>query len=253
MMIPRFSRLAAAAALLSSAIATPASAQDHPAPKYKLNVPPSADLTYAIKAQQSGIPLDGEARIKWHVSDGKFQLVTEMRAMLLGKIIEAKSEGAIDEYGLAPITFTEKRLRKDASTASFDRENKTIRFSGSNETYPIKGGEQDRNSAIWQLISVARAAPAHFTPGSEWSFFVVGQRDADPWTFKVVKKEKINTPLGELNAVHLLKATKPDVKNQRLDIWLAPSLEWYPVRLRYTDPDEDFIEQTLVNITDKPS
>jgi hypothetical protein len=43
----------------------------------------------------------------------------------------------------------------------------------------------------------------------------------------------------------------PDSKGQHLDIWLAPSMEWYPVRLRYTDSDTEFIEQTLQKITKK--
>jgi len=253
MMISRLFLIAATAALLSNAIAAPVSAPNRTAPKYKLNVPPSVELAYEVKAKQSGIPLDGDARVQWHVGSDKFELVTEMRAMLVGKIIDARSEGRIDEYGLAPTTFTEKRFRKSPSVTSFDRASKTISFSESSETYPIKGGEQDRNSAIWQLISVARAAPKNFTPGSKWSFFVVGQRDADLWAFKVIKQEKINTPLGDLDAIHVMKVTKSDAKNQQLDIWLAPSLEWYQVRLRYTDPNEDFIEQTLVNITKKPS
>jgi hypothetical protein len=235
------------------ALASLAGAQDHATSKYKFNVPPSAELSYEVKAKQNGMSLDGDARVKWKTADNKFLLVTEMRAMLVGKIMEVKSEGSIDAYGLAPVTFTEKRFHKNASTASFNRDNKTITFSGSDESYPIEGGEQDRNSAVWQLASVARAAPEKFKPGSEWTFFVVGQRDADRWTFKVLKHEKIKTKMGELDAVHLLKTTQSNSKSQQLDIWLAPTLEWYPVRLRYTDPDEDFIEQTLAHVTRKPS
>jgi hypothetical protein len=252
-MIVNFLRATVIATLAAGALIAPASAQEHPSTKYKINLPPSADLSYAVKAKQSGLSLDGDASVKWNVGGKKFLLVTELRSSLVGKILEVKSDGAIDEYGLAPSSFTEKRFRKDPTTATFNRASKTISFSGSDTTYPIKGGEQDRNSAIWQLISVARGAPAKFKPGSEWKFFVIGQHDADPWTFRVVKQEKIKTPLGDVNAMHLLKVNQADAKGQQVDIWLAPSLEWYPVRLRYTDPDEDFIEQTLVNIVKKPS
>ena len=41
-------------------------------------------------------------------------------------------------------------------------------------------------------------------------------------------------------------------KSQQLDIWLAPTLGWYPVRLRFTDPDQDFIEQTLASLNKQP-
>jgi hypothetical protein len=232
-----------------------ASAQAAPAAqKYKTNVPPSADLSYAIKAKQNGLSLQGDALVRWNVSDRKFEVTSETRSMLVGKILEVKSEGVIDEYGLAPASFSEKRFRKDRITTSFDRAARTIRFGGdSPRRYALKGGEQDRTSALWQLISIARAAPAQFKPGSEWSFVVAGHSDAEPWVFKVLRQEKVRTPAGETNAVHISRAPPPDSKDQTLDIWLAPSLEWYPVRLRFTDSNGDFIEQTLEQARKKAS
>lgn len=251
--MPSFHHTAPIAALVCALLAVPAHAADHAATRYKVNVPPSAELSYSIKARESGIQLEGNAQVRWTASAKQFAVTSEARAMLLGKILDSKSEGAIDAHGLAPASFTEKRFRKEATTTTFDRGTHTIRFSSSGQTYPIKGGEQDRNSAIWQLIAVARAAGAKFKPGSEWTFFVAGQRDADPWTFKVLGQEKIRTPLGELDTLHVEKAPPPDSKEQRVDIWLAPKQEWYPVRLRYSEPDGDFIEQTLEQIDRKAS
>lgn len=239
--------LAALAGILLGA--PPASA----AAKYKTNLPPPVELTYSIKAKQKGIPVEGDAVMRWSVANGKFSASNETRAILVGKILDARSEGAIDAYGLAPTVFTEKRFRRDRTTTSFDRSSMTIRFTASQESYPIQGGEQDRNSTIWQLISVARAAPAKFKPGSSWEFFVAGQRDADQWTFNVIKQERIETPLGQLNTVHVIRLPPPDSRQQKLDIWLAPSTEWYPVRLRFSDDNGDFIEQTLQKVTRKAS
>jgi hypothetical protein len=219
--------------------------------KYKFNLPPSAELDYAVTARQSGFSLDGKAHVSWQAAAGKFLLDTEVRANLLGRILDAKTEGAVDDFGLAPATFTEKRFRKDPVTATFNRETKTIGFSQSDASYPIKGGEQDRNSAVWQLIAVARASQGKFKPGSEWPLFVVGGRDAEPWIFKVLKHERIKTPLGELETTHVLKTTQDSNNHQQVDIWLAPSAEWYPARIRYTEPDGDFIEQTLTNVAKK--
>lgn len=221
------------------------------AAKYKTNLPPSADLAYSIKARQGGLMINGDALLQWHATGGKYVITAETRAMLVGKILDEKSEGMIDQYGLAPLQSTEKRFRKQPTAASFNRQTRTISFADSPKTYPIKGGEQDRTSVIWQLISVARGTPARFKPGSAWTFFVVGQRDAESWTFKIVGQEKIATPLGEMNALHILKAPPPDSKEQQLDIWLAPSLEWYPVRLRFTDADGEYIEQTLETVSKK--
>jgi hypothetical protein len=240
-----------AAALCCSMLTASAASTDHPATKYKTDLPPSADLSYAIQARQSGITLGGEGSVKWQVDDRHFSVNSETRAMLFGKILESSSEGAVDSYGLAPTQFVNKRFRKEATTTIFHRDSGNISFSESSESYPLKGGEQDRTSIIWQLISVARAVPKQFKPGSDWTFFVAGMRDAEAWTFKVINTEKIKTPMGELDAVHIFKAPPPDAKDQQLDIWLAPSLEWYPVRLRFTDPNKDFVEQTLQQVSNK--
>ncbi|HWW06418.1 DUF3108 domain-containing protein [Collimonas sp.] len=244
-------RLSMAAALCCSMLAASAASTDHPATKYKIDLPPSADLSYAIQAKQSGITLGGEGSVKWQVDDKHFSVASETRAMLFGKILESSSEGSIDSYGLAPVQFINKRFRKEATTTTFHRDSGSISFSESSESYPLKGGEQDRTSIIWQLISVARAVPKQFKPGSDWTFFVAGMRDAEAWTFKVINIEKIKTPMGDLDAVHIFKAPPPDAKDQQLDIWLAPSLEWYPVRLRFTEPNKDFVEQTLQQVSNK--
>lgn len=235
----------ALALIALTAFASPAHAARN-TPTYRFDVPPSADLNYSIRARQSGIMLSGDATVRWVATTNAYAVSNEARAMLLGKILDSKSEGEIDRYGLAPLRFTEKRFRKDPTTTSFDRVAHTIRFSASKQTYPITGGEQDRDSAIWQLIAVARAQPAAFKPGSDWHFFVAGQRDADPWSFKVIARERLATPLGETKTVHVLKEPPLDKpKAQRVDIWLAPTYHWYPVRLRYAEADGDFIEQTL--------
>jgi hypothetical protein len=76
---------------------------------------------------------------------------------------------------------------------------------------------------------------------------VVGPHDADPWTFRVIGREKVQAgaAIGAVDTVHVLREPPPGSKDQTLDIWLAPSLEWYPVKLRFVDNDRDYVEQTL--------
>ncbi|MGB7480199.1 MAG: DUF3108 domain-containing protein [Burkholderiaceae bacterium] len=237
------------AALLLSGAAAAAGSVDHPAIKRKFSLPPAADLSYAISARQGGLQIAGSGLVRWR-NDGKsYSVTSETRAMLVGKILEAKSEGVVDAYGLAPLRFTEQRFRKEATATTFDRRAGTITFAQSDASYPLLGGEQDRTSIAWQLVAIARAAPKKFRPGSEWEFFVAGQRDAERWSFKVIGEETIATAAGQLHAVHLLRAPPPDAKSQKLDIWLAPAREWYPVKLRFTDADGEYIEQTLEKIT----
>lgn len=234
-------------------VAQAAESEDHPAVKRPVDLPPSADLSYSISARQRGFALSGDATVTWRQGQGKYSVDAESRVALLGKLTETRSSGAIDSYGLAPTEYSDKRLRKDAVTATFDRDAKSISFSDGKDTYPIKGGEQDRASMSWQLVAVARAAKDKFKAGSEWRFFVVGPHDADPWTFRVVGREKVQAgaALGEVDAVHVMRAAPPNSKDQTLDIWLDPNHEWYPVKLRFTDNDRDYVEQTLEKIAKK--
>jgi hypothetical protein len=240
----------AGGALLALVLAG-AGAAEHVAIKRPVDLAPSVELNYSIKARQKGFSISGEAIVGWRVGGGKYAIHSETRAMLFGTIVDNRSEGAIDSFGIAPVTFHEKRIRHDPYTTTFDRAAKTINFTESTETYPLLGGEQDRASVSWQLVAIARAQPEKFVTGSEWVFFVAGRRDAEPWTFKVIKKETLRTGVGQVEALHLLRLPPLDSKDQTLDIWLAPSREWYPVRLRFTDNDDEFVDQVLEKITKK--
>ncbi|QOY95052.1 DUF3108 domain-containing protein [Massilia sp. UMI-21] len=229
-----------------------AAAQDAPAAiKRAFELPPSADLQYTLQARQRGFSLKGEAVVNWRAGGGRYSVNAESRLPILGTITADRSSGTVDGFGLAPGEFVEKRLRKDPTTTTFDRDAKTLRFSEGKQVYPLKGGEQDRASITWQLAAVARAAGERFKPGSEWPFFVAGRRDAETWVFKVVKREKVRTGLGEVEAVLVARQPVADKKDQTLEIWLAPRHEWYPVKLRYADGDKERVEQTLDTVTQR--
>lgn len=238
--------------VLAVALALACAAQAATPVKRAVELPPPADLAYELNAQHRGFGLKGEALIAWRGGDGKYEVNVEARAALLGKLTEYRSRGTVDSYGLAPAEFYEKRYRKDATTTAFNRDSKTISFTDAGEPVPMKGGEQDRASVTWQLASVARAAgEARFKPGSEWSFIVAGRRDAEPWTFKVVKREKIQTAMGELDTLLVTREPRGEGKSEGVDIWLAPGQEWYPVKLRFRDDERETIEQTVTKITKK--
>jgi hypothetical protein len=226
-------------------------AEADPSIKYPINTPPSAQLYYAVKADRSGFSLNGEADMHWQVAGSPptqtYSVTTETRAAILGKILEANSYGDLDAFGLAPNRYEEKPFKKAASQTTFDRAAKQIAFSDAKETAPLYDGAQDRTSAVWQLVSIARGSPKKFKPRSKWSFFVAGRRNAEKWTFTVERNVTLSTVFGNLPTVHITKSTS-DSKDQRIEIWLAPSKDWYPIRIKSEDPDGDTIEQNLVRI-----
>lgn len=236
-------------------VATLASADtgaDHPSQHYATDLPPSAQLHYTIKADRSGLSLSGDATVSWQRTGDKstpgYSIASQTQAAIFGKILDVGSHGLVDQYGLAPLQYDDKPRNKNAFQARFDRTARQISFATSGDTYPILGGEQDRSSIVWQLVSVARATPKKFVPGSSWDFFVAGRHDAEKWTFTVQEHVTLTTALGNLDTVHVVKAPPPDSKDQQLDLWLAPGREWYPVRLKFSDADGSTIDQRIEQI-----
>ena len=191
-------RLLRASLLSLISVASMAVAQDKASP------PPPAQLEYTIRASIQGLSLEGSGTIQWQPAAGKYQLSFETKTALTGTLLSEKSEGTLDRRGLQPASFYSKRFRKEASTVNFDRDACSIVFPNPHPSLKIDGGEQDRISVLWQLLSLARATPARFAVGTNWKFFVISHRNGEPWTFSVQEKQKLRTALGAMDSLHLL-------------------------------------------------
>ena len=215
------------------------------------NPPPSSQLQYRLRADIKGLTVEGQGQIDWQIDARQYRLVFDTSTQLTGQLMSEKSEGAVDRNGLVPANFVLKRMRKEPVAVVFDRRAGQINFAGDIPAQKIQGGEQDRLSVLWQLLSMARARPGSFTPGSTWKFFVAGHRGGESWTFQVKDKQRLRTSLGEIDTLHVVHLPTDPGGGRQVDIWLAPSQEWFPVRLRFTEPGGDAIEQTIEKITKK--
>lgn len=237
----------------ATANATPAAAEPMAATRYAVSPPPPAALKYDVQALREGQKVYGSGKIRWQ-TDGASYTVSGEAGVLFFTVLNFRSEGQIDGYGVAPLLYTEKRFRKAATNTHFQRERNAISFSASTASYPRQGGEQDRASVIWQLAGIGRGDGAKFAPGVEIDLFVAGVRDAETWRIRVVGQESIALPLGESIAWHLVRVPRAGSYEQQLDIWLAPQHEWYPLRLRYTDTNGDYLDMAASEIqSDNPS
>ncbi len=213
--------------------------------------PPPAQLVYKARADVHGIVLDGESEIDWQWDAKRYRLSLETRAALTGVLLADKSEGGFDSNGFAPENYTARRFLKGKAVARFDRSAGEIDYAGHGPAYKMQGGEQDRVSVLWQLLSMMRARPADFSPGTRKTFYVAGHRSGDPWTFEVKDRQRLRSIFGDIDTLHI--AYVPDDKSMKtqVDIWLAPSQEWYPVRIRFSEPNGDYIDQTLEQLKRK--
>ncbi len=207
--------------------------------------PPPAQLFYKAHADVRGLVLEGESEINWRWDAKRYRLSLETRASLTGVLLSERSEGGFDRDGLAPDTYTARRFMKEKSVARFDRGAGEIDFAGHGPAYRLQGGEQDRVSVLWQLLSMIRARPADFRQGTRKTFYVAGQRNGSPWTFEVRDKPTLRSVFGEIETVHLAYVPDEPTMKTQVEIWLAPSQDWFPVRIRFSEPNGDFIDQTL--------
>ncbi len=209
-----------------------------------VNIPPSVDLSYTVAAQYNGLNVNGNSSIQWKTDKNAYTLKTETRIGLLGKILDASSEGKIGTKGLMPEKYLEKRLRKSVMTTIFNRVENTVAYpSGNNAT--MRDMEQDRASIVWQLVSIARANPDKFVMNSNWTFSVAGRSKTEPWEFRVVRIGELATPMGQIKTVQL---TRND-DGQETSVWLAPADNWYPVQILVVEKNGTTIKQTIRKIT----
>lgn len=213
---------------------------------YQTSPPPTAKLSYDVRATYNQLPVQGYGTLDWHTDGNTYRLDGKAEDFLF-TFLNFSSTGAIDDFGVSPELYTEKRMRRAATNTHFNRERQQISFSASTAQYPRQGGEQDRASLIWQLAAIGRGDAGKFVPGAVIDMFVAGARDGELWRIQVLGQEDIKVPAGDLRTWHVVRMPKPGSYDQRIDIWLAPLHEWYPVRLRYTDTrtDGDYLEMSL--------
>ncbi|MFC5472393.1 DUF3108 domain-containing protein [Paraherbaspirillum soli] len=215
-----------------------------PGIRYRIKPPPSAELSYAVEALQKGLTYHGSGKITWQTDGGSYVINGEAGALFI-TALDFKSEGEIDSFGVAPVIYTEKRFRKAATNTHFHRERNIISFSASTNSYPRTGGEQDRASIVWQLASIGRGDSEKFTAGAVIDVFVAGTRDAETWRIQVIGQEQITVGTGTIETWHVIRVPQPGSYEQRLDIWLAPDEQWYPIKLRFTETNGDFLDMSL--------
>lgn len=237
----------------AAAHTAPLAAEQTAAVRYAVSPPPPAELKYDVQALREGQKVYGSGKIRWQ-TDGNGYRVSGEAGVLFFTVLNFSSEGLLDADGVSPLLYTEKRFRKAATNTHFQRERDSISFSASTASYPRHGGEQDRASVIWQLAGIGRGDSARFVPGAEIDLFVAGVRDAETWRIRVIGQESIALPAGETVAWHLVRVPRAGSYEQQLDIWLAPQRDWYPVRLRYTDSNGDYLDMAASDIqSDNPS
>lgn len=218
-----------------------------PSTPQAFSLPAPARLRYQVSAQVRGLTLAGDAQLQWRHDGTHYEASLEVSGAGGLARRRQRSEGRITDQGLAPSYFVDKTRSEQAT--HFDRDTGRVVFSNNRPQADLQAGLQDRLSVIVQLVALVAGQPARFAAGTQIAIPTASVREVDTWIFSVEGEEDLRLPGGELRALKLQRLPRRDY-DQKVELWLAPGMDYAPVRLRLTNPNGDAVDQRW-SATDK--
>jgi len=183
------------------------------------------------------------------VHDGRqYSVVSESKTVGLAAFfykmnIRREARGLITNNGLQPIHFEEDRSRKTKRSADFDWNARQIKLTDGDETetLPLQDNTFDQTSFAYAF--------AFHPPGEEISpvHLTDGRRISD-YKYAIVGREKLKTPLGDLQTIHFRKILEGDDK-RGFEVWLGVDHYYLPVQIRFIEKDGTVLDSTITSIT----
>ena len=180
---------------------------------------------------------------------GGYQLASVTRTIGLFALVERQSllftsTGRLADAGLQPLHFEGKRGDADPRQvrADFDWQagQLTIVHDGKTDTFPLAPATQDRVSLMYQFMFME----ADKLPRIE--FAMTNGRKLDRYRYTVTPGVEIDTPMGRMTTLHLVKQHKPDESGA--EVWLSPQHRYLPVRVLVVEENGTRFEQFITRL-----
>jgi Protein of unknown function (DUF3108) len=163
--------------------------------------------------------------------------------LAIAPVLKRTSRGRITPQGLRPDEFRDQRGARFVLTARFDWAARSITQDKNGkdpETLPMPATAQDPLSLAYTF--------AFFPPtGKAFEVMRADGRWLTPFRFTVVGSEKLKTPAGELQTLHISKE-RDGPGDKATDIWFASEHSYLPVRVLVVDKDGTRVDQILTRI-----
>ncbi len=231
--------LAPAPELAPPVAATPASA-----PAFEW--PPSTRLSYRLTGWYRGT-VEGQARVEWLRSGTRYQVFMDLGigpafAPLISRRVS--SDGEITPEGLSPRRYDEetKAVLRDTRRLTIFLDPDRIRLPSGREL-PRPPGVQDSASQFVHLTWLFTTQPQRLAPGQSIEIPLALLRQVEPWIYDVVGTETLFTTAGAVETVHVKPRREPRPGSDlTAEMWVAPSLQYLPVRILIRQDAETFID-----------
>jgi hypothetical protein len=184
--------------------------------------------------------------VDWNVDAARGRYDLWLRTVDPSGLLDLRSSGSLQGFGIAPEKYVERiEIANRELRAEFDWLTRVIQFAGRGAGQPagFLEGVQDPLSLQFHLPLLAQAYPARFTPGADISI-QVARRNIETYVFRAEGFEPVR--IGDRD-VHALKLDRPrgPKATRRVEIWMAPEYQWLPVRLRFTDTNDEVWDSVL--------
>lgn len=224
-----------------------AAAASAPAP-VAFDWPPSTRLSYTLLGNYRG-PLHGTAQVEWLRDGPRYQVRLEVHLALV-VTRRMLSDGVLGPDGLSPRRYdevTEMPLRETRRlTVLFEPDRILLANGKVNDLVP---GVQDTASQFVQMTWLFLTQPERLRVGQSVEFPLALPRRVGRWTYEVAEQAALPLPFGEVSAFHLVPRTGVRRPNElAVDFWMAPSLQYLPVKITIRQDAESYVELSL----DKP-
>jgi hypothetical protein len=208
--------------------------------------PRSVRATY--NGYMNGLPI---GTISEHFeSDGaSYRIVSDTKPMGLAAFIQRRplrftSNGQLARDGLRPTQFAARRSAGENPqvSADFDWPQKqlVLRHNGKTESFALPAGTQDRLSVMYQFM---------FLPPErirQLEFPMTNGRKLDRYRYRATEDVEIDTGLGRVKTVHLVKQREPG--DTVTEVWISPQHQNLPVKMLIVEKNDMRFEQVIQSI-----
>ncbi|MDN3920989.1 DUF3108 domain-containing protein [Roseateles violae] len=235
--------LAAAEAAAGAAAAASEEAGE-PGPEWPL----STKLNYRLTGNYRG-PVHGDAQVEWARQGRHYQVHLEVAiGPSLAPLITRRmsSDGLLGPQGIAP-----RRYDEDTRVLFAARRQASVLFQGEQLTLangrvePAPAGAQDAASQFVQLTWLFLTGREPLRAGHVVELPLVLPKRQYRWRYEVLGEQQLDTPLGPLATWHLKPTRAAYGGDLSAEVWLAPSLQYLPVRLLIRQGEESHVDLVL--------
>ncbi len=212
--------------------------------------PPSTRLSYRLTGWYRGA-VEGSAQVQWLREGERYQVHLEVVVGPTFAPLVARrmvSDGELTADGLRPRRYDEETSVIGRPTRRltlfFDRDG--VRLADGREV-PRPDGLQDPSSQFVQMSWLFTLQPQLLRAGEAVEFPLALPRRVERWRYEVLDEQRLDTPIGSLDAVHVRPSRNVVRRGQDLsaEAWFAPTLQYLPVRILIRQDGENYVDMTL--------